>query len=603
MIKVIDLDFKKPFDIDLPETGTGEKQSLCPRCSHNRKSHNQKKKCLSWNYDKQTGYCHNCNASFVIPINYEKKEYKRPEWINNTNLSDKVIKYFESRGISQSAIKQAKITEGKEWMPQVQKEVNTIQFNYFRDGKLINIKYRDGQKNFKLYKDAELIFYGLDDIKDQKIIGIVEGEFDKLAFQSVGIHNVVSVPNGANVGNNNLQYLDNCFDYFKEAEKIILATDNDLPGVKLRNELASRIGIEKCYKVNFEDCKDANEYLQKNGFDKLRMVFDNAEPFPIDGIYSANDFEDDLDLLYRQGLKPGKKIDIEELDEIITYEKGRLYTITGIPGHGKSEVLDFILTKLNVIHGWKVGYFSPENHPLQLHASKIIEKISGFRFNSKYLSYKDYEKCKIYIKDNFFFVNPTDDYKLETILTSIRLLKFKHGIDCFVLDPYNKIEHQFNNNESETNYISRVLDKLINFAKRNDIALFLVAHPRKMSKHTNGLHEIPTLYDINGSANFYNKTDFGITVYRDMKTNRTEIFIQKVKFKHLGKIGSVETQWNMNNGRYAIFKPDDIKNTGDIVFDNSNWLDSKIETFSDKYINEEDDFFNPNNDFTNELPF
>ena len=50
-------------------------------------------------------------------------------------------------------------------MPQVQRERNTIQFNYYKDNDLINIKYRDGDKNFKLVKDAERILYGLDDIK------------------------------------------------------------------------------------------------------------------------------------------------------------------------------------------------------------------------------------------------------------------------------------------------------------------------------------------------------------------------------------------------------------------------------------------------------
>src|SRR5690606_38977030 len=80
------------------------------------------------------------------------------------------------RGISQSTLIENQITNGPEWMPQTQKQENTIHFNYFRDGKLVNVKYRDGSKNFKMFKDAELIFYGLDHIKDSDWCVIVEGE-------------------------------------------------------------------------------------------------------------------------------------------------------------------------------------------------------------------------------------------------------------------------------------------------------------------------------------------------------------------------------------------------------------------------------------------
>jgi twinkle protein len=79
----------------------------------------------------------------------------------------------------------------------------------------------------------------------------------------------------------------------------------------------------------------------------------------------------------------------------------------------------------------------------------------------------------------------------------------------------------------------------------------LVAHPRKIDKS-----EIPTLYDIAGSANFYNKTDYGITVHRvkdeetGIMTNTIEVYVQKVKFKHLGNQGVAKFQYNMNNGRF-----------------------------------------------------
>lgn len=587
--KIIDIESGLSYDVWLNKQA-GEETILCPVCSHTRKREHQKTKCLSWNHDKGTGYCHNNNEKFALPKQYAPKEYSIPEWKNNTKLSDKIVKWFESRKIEQNELRRMKVTEGMEYMPQREKEVNTIQFNYFRDEKLVNIKYRDAAKNFKLFKNAELIFYGLNDIKDKKQIIIVEGEMDKLAMGSAGIFNVISVPNGASGSGSKLEYLDNCIDYFEKCEEIILATDEDLPGIQLRNELASRIGIERCYKVSFKDCKDANEYLIKYGFESLKTIINDKKPFPIEGVFSSLDFVEDLRLLYKYGLKPGIKIGIDEFDELLSFECGRVYTVCGIPGHGKSEFLDYILERLNILHEFKVAYFSPENHPLQLHASKIIEKITGCRFSENSLALEDFENAESYIRNNFYFINPEENFTVDSILSKARALVKNKGIKILVIDPYNKLEHQRQSNQNETEYISVFMDKITTFARINNIILFLVAHPRKMNKDNTGKHEVPTLYDINGSANFYNKTDFGLTVYRNFQTGFTEVYIQKVKFKHLGKIGSFVFSWDKVSGRYFPIIEERI------IPDTSNHLKTIIYNSEQKEIQE----FKPNDEWYNQ---
>lgn len=566
MIKVMDLESRKPYTLDLRKV-SGDELSTCPKCSHTRKGSNKSLKCLSWNHDKTAGYCHHCKTTFVIQKDFEpRKEYKRPEWQNNTKLSDKVVRWFEGRGITQFSLRRANITEGMEFMPQEGKPMNTIQFNYFRGGELINIKYRTGDKKFKLFKDAELIFYNIDSISETDTAIIVEGEMDALTFIEAGIKNVVSVPNGASSGANNMQYLDNCIKYFDDKKEIILATDNDLPGINLRNELASRLGIERCYKVSFKDCKDANDYLLKYGKEALIQVLEDKEPFPVEGVFTTADLYDDLELLYMNGLQKGLTIN-DPIDETISFERGRLYIITGIPGCGKSEFLDYWLVRLNMIHGLKFGYFSPENYPLQLHQSKIISKIIGSEFNQRKMQYDHFIDAARYMADSFYWVMPEDDYGVDVILEKARYLVYQKGIAGFVIDPYNKLEHNYGRGESETNYISKFLDKLVNFCHKNNVSIFLVAHPRKMNKDkATGKMEIPNLYDINGSANFYNKTDFGVTVYRDFEESKTTVYVQKVKFKHLGDVGFTDYVYNYHNGRYEQF--------GNSVdhWDNSPWI-------------------------------
>lgn len=589
---------------------SGEEAMTCPVCSHTRKKKSDK--CMSWSHAKQVGHCAHCDANFVIDapldsfkyVSRENREYKRPEWKNNTDLSEKAVKWFDTRGITQFVLREMKIGEGLEWMPQTKKEMNTIQFNYFRDGQLINTKFRTGNKLFKMVSGAEKILYNIDNCIGKEQIVIVEGEMDVLSCITAGIRNVVSVPNGATLGNINFDYLDACIDVFESAKEIIIATDNDTAGINLREQLAHRLGVERCYKVDFSPYKDSNDVLCHEGIESLkkRIVCDKIA-YPIDGVFSSNDFREELDLLYSGGLKPGKHVGIPEIDELISFEPGRLYTWTGIPGHGKSEMLDFILELLNIKHGSKVAYFSPENHPLQLHASKIIEKLTGRKFSKSTLPIELYQAAKEYIKDNFYFINPKDDYKIETILEKARYCVLKYGISHLVIDPYNKLEHQFSG--SETQYISSFLDKLINFGKKNNVSIHLVAHPRKMNKDKqSNQYEVPTLYDINGSSNFFNKTDFGISVYRDMSTGDTMFYVQKVKFKHLGKIGMAAMRWNVNNGRYAAIsdsmsQPDWDNNTH-LTYSAKNAVTDLFDFEIDSYNNKE--IFN-NLTSINETPF
>ena len=573
-LKVINLTNKKEYVIDVQKNG--ENQMTCPECSESRKKKTDK--CFSFNLSKGAGRCNHCGVILVEfkDLEYKPKtEYKKPNLKEPSKYSDNVLKFFTSRLISEKTLLECKVSESVEWMPKAQKEIPTIQFNYFRNGELINIKSRGKDKDFKLFKDAELIFYNLDATINNETIIIVEGEMDALALYECGLHNVISVPNGATLGKINLEYLDNCIESFSKETKFILALDNDKAGINLQDELARRLGYENCSKVHFKDCKDANDCLIKYGIKITLDCFKDAKEFPIVGVFNANDIKADIYNYYNNGLPSGCGIGMAEMDMHLKFQEGYLTTITGIPGHGKSEFLDFILCRLNVSHGWKTALYSPENHPLELHFSKFAEKMIGkpFEGNNR-LSPIDLNNMIEYHANNFFFINPESDFKLENILDSVRQLVRKKGVNAFVIDAWNKLDHQYTTNE--TKYISEQLDKITRFCELNKVHCFLVAHPTKIRKDDKtGKYDIP----ISGSANFYNKTANGITVYRDFDTFTTEIYIQKVKFKHWGQVGCVQLAWNRDNGRYYKGIPN-----------NDNWL-----TY------EQSQTLQPNNNFLNDI--
>jgi twinkle protein len=554
---------------------SGEVPTICPKCSHTRKPEHQKIKCLGVNLDKKCWRCNHCQWEGGLPPDkiMENKTYIKPKWRNNTELSDKLTKWFEyNRKIKQTTLTNMKITEGKEFMPQTGKEENTIQFNYFRDGELINTKFRDGAKNFKMVKDAELIFYNLDCLKNQNECYITEGEMDALTLIQCGFPNTVSVPNGANKGKNNLQYVDNCIDLFNGIETIYLALDNDLNGRKLREDLADRFGKDRCKYIEFKDKKDINEVLVSYGLQAVIECAGDKKEFPLEGIHTISTFSDEIDDMYINGLERGCSLGMGKIDTLIRFVKGYITVITGIPGMGKSDYLDQIILKLLINHGWKCAYYSPENKPTKLHFSKLARKLVGKNwFGKKRLSEQEKNSVKNYLEGKIWFLRPEKDFTLDTILDQVKVLKKRHGIDCFVIDAWNRLEHKYG--KDETKYVKESLVKLDSFCELHNVHCFLVAHPVKMEKDKAGKFLVPNLYSINGSSHFYNIVANGMTIYRDYVNKKVIVYVQKVKFSHWGEIGEAEYVYDLESGRFW-------ENIGEMAKeDRENWITkSQVQT-------------------------
>jgi len=543
--------------IHLQNRRSGTIKTVCPKCSIDRK--NKKDPCLSVNIDEGLYRCHHCDFHGKVFNKIHKKEYISPA-PRLEKLEKDTIRYFEEgRKISNNALLRFRVSDGVEWMPIAQAEVPVICFNYYRDGKLVNTKFRGKGKDFKMIKGAELIFYNLDAIKDDKVVYITEGEIDTLSLYEAGIYNAVSVPNGASKGSQKLEYLDNCWKYFEDKEKIVLFTDGDEAGYALRNELSRRLGTHRCYKVNYPDgCKDANEILLKHGKEFLAKVCENMQPFPIEGVLTVEeDLIDEIYQYWEHGYPMGEKSGIENLDPYISFMQGQYTTITGIPSSGKSEFLDYIVCSLANNHGWKFGVSSFENQPASLHATKLIEKLQNgsFAFRkdpSHRITQAQFEMGLLKVNDHFTFVNiPKSDVSLDGLLDKFSELVERKGCKGFIIDPWNYIEHLIPAGYTETQYISESLTKIKSFCLKYQAHIFLVAHPTKLRKDLGtGKYEIPTLYSISGSAHFFNKTDNGITVYRDFETKIVTVYIQKIRYSWLGKVGFCEFMYNTDTRQY-----------------------------------------------------
>ena len=530
--------------IELRNRNSGQIKTICPKCSESRKKKNDP--CLSVNIDTGKFTCHNNDCEWNSGGGVEEREVVQKVYIqpikNTTKLSDKTLVWFSGRKISNATVMAWDITESQAYFPQTQDTRTAINFNYYRDGQLVNTKFRSADKSFKLSRGAELIFYGLDKIKDNNFCVIVEGEMDALAYYEANVLSVCSVPNGASKSSMKMEYLDNCIDHFKDFDVIFIATDMDEPGVALRNELARRLGKHRCKWIDFGDCKDANEFLIKHGPVPLKeTITKNVREFPIDGIITIKDFEEAIDHAFKHGFPAGATVGEPGFDEHLRFVGSQWTLIVGATSSGKSEVVDQVTESLAFRHDWPCGMFSAENLPYVVHFKKLAEKFLSKRFES--LSAKELSRAKEWINHYYAWVNVKEkDLSVDAILERFGNLVARRGMKQFVIDPWNQLSHRYGGDKLD--YINKSLTKITNFCHDTDSHLFLVVHPVKPQKTKDGGVITPRLSDAAGSMDFGNQAWNGIVVHRNFDENYTEIHVDKVKFNFLGKFGSFRLNWD-----------------------------------------------------------
>jgi twinkle protein len=491
-------------------------------------------------------------------------------------------KMIEERGISLEVAERNGVAVQSVFSPIEGKHVDALVFPYVRDGEIVNAKYRGPNKSFWQVKGAEKVLYGLDDCVDCEEIIIVEGEFDKLAFEEAGYTNVVSVPDGApgkvkegDVPNpeddKKYEYLWNCRAQLDTVKRFVIATDSDGPGKALAEELARRLGKERCFTVNWpEGCKDANETLQSGGVELIRDSISSAEGFPLRGLFKFADFSGDIEQYFNmdagselRGVSTGWR----SVDKHYRVVPGELTVVTGVPNSGKSEWVDALMSNLAVQHGWTFALCSLENK-VHEHARKLVEKYVGepwfdttsYAKGAQRMNPQTMKRGMRWLNDHFVLIRHEDDElpSVDWILGLARAAVLRHGIRGLLIDPYNELDHKRPTGQTETEYVSQMLTRIKRFAQHYDVHVWFVAHPRQLH---NWKGEMPGLYDISGSAHFINKCDNGIVIHRNRdekmgSLREVTVNLAKVRNKVAGSIGDPKLEYNVRNGRYEDLPED-----------------------------------------------
>ncbi len=491
------------------------------------------------------------------PLQPKAKNYRKPDYIAAETENEKLLRWFAGRGIPPAVVKRHCIDSHTIFFPQSNREERAIAFPFFRNGEVVNVQYRTPQKLFRLESDAELILYGVDDIKPDEPLIFTEGQLDKLSCDTAGLTNSVSVPNGAGT---NLNVLAGVEKLLAQIPRFIVAGDNDETGQKFQQELIRRLGAEKCWRVSYPlGCKDLNDVLQRFGTDGVREVIEYARPVPLEGVFQVEDVLPDLLDLYRNGRPKGEFVGWKNLAKLYKPRLGTWTVVTGSPNSGKSSLLRALSVNLAHHANWRFLVFPPEDCPPALYFSLLIEIYLGLPFDAGPIPRMSEDEMLAgadWIYDKFIVMNPADaNRSLNELLQLTKKCILRHGVNAVVIDPYNRLEHFQPPGMTQEQYICGLLSKFDTFVKNNHLHGFFVAHPTKLKKEANGKYPVATMYDISGAAHWYNMPDFGLSVWRDKEEPQSpiEVHIQKVRNRWCGRLGFAELYFDGRNGRYEEF--------------------------------------------------
>lgn len=451
-----------------------------------------------------------------LTVQRQQVEYKKPN-VRVEELSTEAIEYMKSRKISVQTLKDWKVKQrnwnGKEcYVFQYFDENNELQFVSYREIKKGGLKGGCEQ-------NTKQILWGIWHIDVSKPVVITEGQPDAMAVWESGFKNVVSVPSGSQ----NLNWIDNCWEWLQQLQEIIIWADNDAPGMKMAAELQVRLGKYRT-KVIAHKRKDANETLYFDGREEVLKLINDAINRTPAGIIDMSRVEY---IGTKDKIEEGIPTGFYGLDyELEDLQPEQLTVLFGRNGEGKSTVISQIICNC-IDNKIPVFLYSGEMSTNRL-LNWLYKQAIGDE--KEYLSFvKTKYKVKADIKpeilqalrqwsSNLFFTYDKSmanvRKNLDDLFEVMAIAVKRYGCKLLIIDNLMSALEDVTEsiNADQSNFVQRCKD----FAEAYRVHIILVAHPNKAKGRGESLEK----EDISGSGNIPNKADVIIAVERQYKDDR-----------------------------------------------------------------------------------
>ncbi len=455
-------------------------------------------------------------------------------------LTEPIINQLENRGISgETASRLGWLSSGE-----------MLAIPYFQGDNQVGVKYRTlvGDKRFFQEKGSVQCFYNwnaLRDVSEEAII-ITEGEMDCAIALQCG-HLAVSVPNGA--PSKQVENGDRKYEYladFPSNRTAILAFDSDANGRNLLHDVSLRLGQHRCKWVRYPDgCKDLNEVFLMHGHSAVTEAINKAQWLKIDGIYCMSE-------LPEPPVPPTVESPIPGTSSLYKLRGGDLAVITGIPGFGKTTVVNEIAASCARLHGWNVAIASFEQNPRIDHLRSLRTYYHGIPVHAQ-SSQAMYEADE-WIDRKFTFIVPDSDNEvtLKWVLDKCEASILRNHCKLIVIDPWNEMDHDYPSGMTLTQYTGFAIKQFKKLARKYLVHVIVIAHPAKLQRNRDGEYPVPTLYDIADSSHWYNKPDMGIIIHRN-EDNSLLFRVQKCRYvRIIGNVGEVSLLYDRECNRFSL---------------------------------------------------
>lgn len=520
-----------------------------------------------------------------------KRNYKYP---HEEPLSEKknVLEYWGRRGISKRVIDYLDIREDSHG--------NGV-FNFYDTNDVLTmVKYRPARTISKESKepktwcqpgsDTTPLLFNMNRVNTSKPLLICEGETDCASAIEAGYLNAVSVPLGAN----NYHWMEENWDWLEQFDSIIIWSDNDEAGTKMRKECIYRLGTWRTKYIETPDhfvkpdgksvrLKDINDCLQAGGGEFVLGLIADAQDVPVRSVIDYSEIQE-LDISQMEGVVTG----IKPLDnELLKLFYGTLTLLSGRPGSGKTSLIDQTIART-----------IDAGHPVFLFSKEMPERMSANWFNTIIAGRRNMEeritpdgrtyhivsntiqkKMQAFYNKKLFIYRDDEPNDVDAVLKSAEECVRKYSCKLLVLDNMMMLDlkcSEADKNTAQTNLINT----LIKFASKFNVAVVLIAHPKKTPDANSNIE----MYDIAGSSNIINLAMRSLGLRRVSKKEKED----------------PKSQWGKYDVVLSVMKD---RVLGKTDFQMGMWYDLVSRRFYTDYDEYDAQFAWDDNVYRNQLPY
>lgn len=457
--------------------------------------------------------------------------------------SDVLDYLMNVRGFSRQIIEQQKLgVIPKRWFRETG-EVKALVYPYLVGANAVFVHYRTLPPSVKAFSSPAgwaVPLYNGEVLNDEGLTEVifVEGEPDCIAAMDHGIFGICGVP-GANF--KKAEWISS----LDRLERVYICYDKDKVGQKAAQDLANRIGIEKCWKIVLPDFpiqiedgkvrngKDLNEYFTLGGFtsEDFQKLKEDAVLFDVAGVAASKDavqeFMDEIE--GKDGLRPKYETQWPSVNKLVGFDEGDVIDILAPEKIGKTTFAMNLMEQVVDRYG-EDGVFIC----LEMTRARMARKWIAHKAQIEDNIAKDAEEAQALkeaflaaipgIQENaanregdFYFCYPK--YKtVDDIYNLMRDCIRRYGVKWIAIDNIQRLCDTTLGDKGRTQHLSEISKTISQIAKDYNVQVIRILQPHRIAAG-----KIATTDNVDGASQIGKDCDCMIVLHRDRVGGETTV--------------------------------------------------------------------------------